>query len=94
MLFGKALVRTPKTAYVFTGQGSAQKGMGMDLYHSYFTFFPCDSLLLLTQHPFIPKIHQQSDPRSHNRYGIVLIDIWSTTMDSRFWKLFVATLVS
>ena len=32
VLHGTALVRQPKTAYLFTGQGSAMPGMGMDRY--------------------------------------------------------------
>lgn len=34
VLKGRAEITSPTTVYVFTGQGSAEKGMGMDLYQS------------------------------------------------------------
>jgi fatty acid synthase subunit beta len=34
VLLGEAEVEQPTTSYVFTGQGSQEQGMGMDLYNS------------------------------------------------------------
>ncbi|KAF1805804.1 fatty acid synthase [Mucor lusitanicus] len=57
---GTAEVEQPITAYVFTGQGSQEKGMGMDLYDS---------------SPVAKSIWDQADKHFMENYGFSIIDI-------------------
>ncbi|KAG1113283.1 hypothetical protein G6F42_014507 [Rhizopus arrhizus] len=57
---GTAEVEQPITAYVFTGQGSQEKGMGMDLYDS---------------SPVAKAIWDQADKHFMENYGFSIIDI-------------------
>jgi fatty acid synthase subunit beta len=57
---GTAEVEQPITAYVFTGQGSQEKGMGMDLYDS---------------SPVAKSIWDQADKHFVENYGFSIIDI-------------------
>ncbi|RHZ19227.1 hypothetical protein DYB37_003435 [Aphanomyces astaci] len=60
-VFGaKAKVVMPKTAFVFTGQGSAQVGMGMDLYAT---------------SPVVRKIWDDGDRHLLDKFGFSILDI-------------------
>ncbi|KAJ3088169.1 3-oxoacyl-[acyl-carrier-protein] synthase [Quaeritorhiza haematococci] len=60
VLEGSAEVEQPPTAYVFTGQGSQEVGMGMDLYNS---------------SPVAKEIWDRADVHMLNTYGVSIIDI-------------------
>ncbi|ETV97148.1 holo-[acyl-carrier-protein] synthase [Aphanomyces invadans] len=67
-VFGaKAKVVMPKTAFVFTGQGSAQVGMGMDLYAS---------------SPVVRKIWDDGDQHLLEKFGFSILDIVRKNPDS------------
>ncbi|KAI7907575.1 fatty acid synthase [Cokeromyces recurvatus] len=57
---GTAEVEQPITAYVFTGQGSQEKGMGMDLYNS---------------SPVAKAIWDKADKHFLENYGFSILDI-------------------
>ncbi|KAF0719350.1 hypothetical protein As57867_001093, partial [Aphanomyces stellatus] len=60
-VFGaKARVVMPKTAFVFTGQGSAQVGMGMDLYAT---------------SPVVRKIWDDGDQHLSGKFGFSILEI-------------------
>nr|BAA36384.1 fatty acid synthetase [Schizosaccharomyces pombe] len=60
VLVGTAEVEQPVSAYVFTGQGSQEQGMGMDLYAS---------------SPVARKIWDSADKHFLTNYGFSIIDI-------------------
>lgn len=60
VLKGSAELRSPTTSYVFTGQGSAEKGMGMDLYQS---------------SPIAKHIWDTADNYFLNTYGFSILSI-------------------
>jgi len=60
VLDGSAEVEQPNTAYVFTGQGSQEKGMGMDLYQS---------------SEIARQIWDRADFHFKNNYGFSILDI-------------------
>ncbi|KAJ1969223.1 fatty acid synthase alpha subunit Lsd1, partial [Dispira parvispora] len=60
VLSGTAEVDQATTAYVFTGQGSQEKGMGMDLYES---------------SPVAREIWDQADRHFMSNYGVSILDI-------------------
>ncbi|KAL1956696.1 hypothetical protein VTO42DRAFT_6946 [Malbranchea cinnamomea] len=60
VLLGEAEVEQPVTAYVFTGQGSQEQGMGMDLYNS---------------SPVAKEVWDRADRHFIENYGFSIIDI-------------------
>jgi len=60
VLEGSAEVDQPITSYVFTGQGSQEKGMGMDLYES---------------SPIAKQIWDIADHHFKENYGFSILDI-------------------
>ncbi|KAL2001695.1 hypothetical protein VTN02DRAFT_1387 [Thermoascus thermophilus] len=60
VLLGEAEVEQPVTAYVFTGQGSQEQGMGMDLYAS---------------SPVAKEVWDRADRHFLENYGFSIIDI-------------------
>ncbi|KKA25346.1 [Acyl-carrier-protein] S-acetyltransferase [Rasamsonia emersonii CBS 393.64] len=60
VLVGEAEVEQPVTAYVFTGQGSQEQGMGMDLYAS---------------SPVAKEVWDRADRHFLENYGFSIIDI-------------------
>ncbi|CAO3632523.1 unnamed protein product [Mucor hiemalis] len=60
VVVGTAEVEQPITAYVFTGQGSQEKGMGMDLYNS---------------SPTARAVWDQADKHFMENYGFSIIEI-------------------
>lgn len=60
VLTGEAEVEQPTSAYVFTGQGSQEQGMGMDLYES---------------SPVAREVWDRADKHFSNNYGFSIIDI-------------------
>lgn len=60
---GTAEVEQPTTAFVFTGQGSQEVGMGMDLYES---------------NPLARDLWDQADRYMRNSYGVSIIEIVKT----------------
>lgn len=60
VLSGEAEVDQPTSSYVFTGQGSQEQGMGMDLYES---------------SPVAREVWDRADKHFINTYGFSIIDI-------------------
>ncbi|ORY03898.1 hypothetical protein K493DRAFT_311577 [Basidiobolus meristosporus CBS 931.73] len=60
VLEGEALVEQPPTAYVFTGQGSQEVGMGMDLYAS---------------SPIAKGVWDSADKYLQDHYGVSILEI-------------------
>ncbi|KAI9205069.1 fatty acid synthase [Polychytrium aggregatum] len=60
VLVGSAEVEQPTTSYVFTGQGSQEVGMGMDLYAS---------------SPVAKEIWDRADQHMLNTYGVSILEI-------------------
>ena len=60
VLLGEAEVEQPVTAYVFTGQGSQEQGMGMDLYQS---------------SPIAREVWDRADRHFIENYGFAITDI-------------------
>ncbi|KAK2802429.1 beta subunit of fatty acid synthetase [Onygenales sp. PD_10] len=60
VLLGEAEVEQPASAYVFTGQGSQEQGMGMDLYNS---------------SPVAKEVWDRADKHFMENYGLSIINI-------------------
>ncbi|KAI9500376.1 acyl transferase domain-containing protein [Coemansia spiralis] len=60
VLEGLAEVAQPRTAYVFTGQGSQEVNMGMELYNS---------------SPTVRAVYDRADQHTRERFGFSLVDI-------------------
>ncbi|BDD63834.1 beta subunit of fatty acid synthetase [Monascus purpureus] len=60
LLLGEAEVEQPATSYVFTGQGSQEQGMGMDLYES---------------SPVAREVWDRADRHFVENYGFAITDI-------------------
>ncbi|KAI5287983.1 beta subunit of fatty acid synthetase, partial [Ascosphaera atra] len=60
VLVGEAEVEQPVTSYVFTGQGSQEQGMGMELYNS---------------SPVAKEVWDRADSHFLENYGFSIIDI-------------------
>ena len=60
VLMGEAEVEQPVTSYVFTGQGSQEQGMGMELYAS---------------SPVAKEVWDRADRHFIENYGLSIIDI-------------------
>ncbi|KAI9886837.1 MAG: beta subunit of fatty acid synthetase [Watsoniomyces obsoletus] len=60
VLLGEAEVEQPVTSYVFTGQGSQEQGMGMDLYNS---------------SPVAKEVWDRADKHFMDNYGFSIVDI-------------------
>ncbi|KAF8453682.1 fatty acid synthase beta subunit dehydratase [Terfezia claveryi] len=60
VLVGEAEVEQPVTAYIFTGQGSQEQGMGMDLYQS---------------SPVAREVWDRADKHFMDNYGFSIINI-------------------
>jgi len=60
VLLGEAEVEQPTTAYVFTGQGSQEQGMGMDLYNS---------------SPVAKDVWDRADKHFMDNYGFAITNI-------------------
>ncbi|RLV90824.1 Fatty acid synthase subunit beta [Spathaspora sp. JA1] len=60
VLIGEAEIEQPTTAYVFTGQGSQEQGMGMDLYNS---------------SEVAREVWDKADVHFINNYGFSILDI-------------------
>ncbi|KAI5964258.1 FAS1 [Candida pseudojiufengensis] len=60
VLIGEAEIEQPITTYVFTGQGSQEQGMGMDLYNS---------------SEVAKKVWDKADNHFINNYGFSILDI-------------------
>ena len=60
VLIGEAEVEQPTSTYIFTGQGSQEQGMGMDLYDS---------------SPVAREVWDRADRHFLNNYGFSIVDI-------------------
>ncbi|KAM9886511.1 hypothetical protein OXX79_014141, partial [Metschnikowia pulcherrima] len=60
VLVGEAEIEQPVTTYVFTGQGSQEQGMGMDLYNS---------------SDVAKEVWDRADRHFVNNYGFSILDI-------------------
>jgi fatty acid synthase subunit beta, fungi type len=72
VLIGEAEVEQPSTAYVFTGQGSQEQGMGMDLYAS---------------SPVAKEVWDRADKHFMDNYGNYTLNFDHSTCTNIYFRL-------
>lgn len=72
VLEGDAEVEQPRTAYLFTGQGSQSKGMGMDLYKT---------------SSVAKAVWDEIDQQLYNAYGMFYSKYWSILANQLGWSV-------